>query len=49
MSKPLASMHAPTGTTLPESAICWTMYSGNITRCGRLSWLLWTYLSIVCL
>ena len=42
-------MHAATGMTLSESAICWTMYSGSITISGRLSWLLWTYLSIVCL
>ncbi len=49
VSKSSDCMHAPTGMTLLESAICWTMYSGIITICGRLSWLLWVYLSIVSL
>ena len=49
VSNPLASMQAPIGTTDSESAICWTMYSGNITMSGRLSWLLCMYLSIVSL
>ncbi len=49
VSKPLSSRQAPIGTTDPVSAICWITYSGNITMCGRLSWLLWMYLSIVCL
>ena len=42
-------MHAPTGMTESESAICCTVYSGSITMSGRLSWLDCVYLSIVCL